>query len=292
MKLIDNTLEIPIYKVTTIDDILNEYRQSKKNKYLLYMNGCIQVNDVIVKQSVSLKRNDLLRITFLKNNEEPLIEDPTYIDIVYEDELFLLVNKPSGLLVHSDGVNTNKTLCNQVQFYYNQKHYDIAVRPIHRLDVDTSGLVCFCKIAFFQPYLDYLLESKQIHREYDAFVVGNLAREHFVIEANIGKDRHNAKKMFIHPKGKYAKSEVTLIKNYRGFAHIHVKLHTGRTHQIRIHMQHIKHPLLSDPLYGTYSKFIPRLALHASLMELYHPLLNKKITIKCNLSKDMLKVLK
>ena len=292
MKLTNNSLLIPIKKVTTIDDILNEYHQSKKNKYLLYMQGNIKVNEKIVKQSIKLNRGDVLEITFLKNEEQPLVEDPTYIDIVYEDELFLIVNKPSGLLVHSDGVNTNKTLCNQVQYYYNQKHYDIAVRPIHRLDVDTSGIVMFCKINFFQAYLDYLLSEKLIAREYDAFVVGNIARNKIIIEANIGKDRHNSKKMFIHPNGKYAKSEVTLIKNYQGFAHVHVKLFTGRTHQIRVHMKHINHPLLSDPLYGTSSKFIKRLALHASSISFYHPIKKENVTIKCSLSKDLLKVIK
>ena len=282
----DHVLTFLIDHDCDVNELLTNYKQSKKNRYFLYINKCIKVNEKVITQSIPLKKNDKVAITLLEEDITPLIPDPTPIDICYEDALFLVVNKPSHLLVHSDGINQDHTLCNRVQAYYDLKGYAINVRPIHRLDMDTTGMVVFCKLAFFQPLLDEMLQAKKIRREYDAFVQGMIKPEKQIINLPIAKDRHVNNKMRISKTGKPSKTEVTIVKRFKNFTWIHARLFSGRTHQIRVHLQAIHHPLLFDPIYGQKSKD-HRLALHASKLVLFHPLLQKEIEIKCKLPHDM-----
>lgn len=284
-------LSIKISEQMDLNTLLTFFIQSKKNKYLLFQENRIKVNNQVFKINHNLKINDIVEIDLHSNTIEQIKPEFTTLDICYEDELFLIVNKPPHLLVHSDGVETQHTLSNQVQGYYISNNIPFPVRPIHRLDKDTSGLVLFCKIPFFQPMLDKMLSEKQIYREYDAFVEGKIKQKNQFIELSIARDRHNAKKMRISKNGKYAKTQITCIKKYPTYTFIHVKLYTGRTHQIRVHSQAIQHPLLGDELYGNPSNKISRLALHASTLKFFHPIQQIEVSVHCPLPKDMKKLL-
>lgn len=286
MKLQNHILTIPLKEETTMDAILDTFHIARKQRYFLYQNRVIQVNGTPLYQSKMLKPDDIVTIT-LSQESDTIHAWNTSLSIVYEDDIFLIVDKPSGMLVHSDGNNQNHTLCNAVKAYYDKTNQQHLVRPIHRLDVETSGLVLFCKEPFFQPLLDMQLSQKQIKRDYQAIVQGVMEKQSWMIQAGISRDRHNAKKMRIDKHGKDAKTKVSVCQQYKDYALVKCQLFTGRTHQIRVHLASIHHPILSDPLYGKKDKRIKRCALHAYQLSFPHPLLQEIITCTCELPKDM-----
>lgn len=291
MKILNQMLEMTISSPTTLDELLATFYIARKQRYFLYHTRSISVNGRIATQSMPLSANDQLQIK-LQQQADTITAWELPLDISYEDEIFLIVNKPSGILVHSDGVNQTHTLCNAVKQYFDQTKQLCLVRPIHRLDMETSGLMIFCKEPFFQPMLDHLLETKHIHREYQALVKGVLRQSAFDIHAPLARDRHNAKKMRVDPHGKTARTMVTLEQQQAQFALVHCRLFTGRTHQIRVHLASIQHPILADPLYGQPDARIKRCALHASSITFYHPLLENNMTITCDLPADMQSLIK
>lgn len=286
MKLQNHILTIPVTSQTTMDHLLDTFHIARKQRYFLYQNHMIQVNETLLHQSKPLKPNDIVKITFAQEKDSiPAWDIP--LSIIYEDDIFLIVNKPCGMLVHSDGNNQDHTLCNAVKAYYDKTNQYHLVRPIHRLDVETSGLVLFCKEPFFQPLLDAQLSQKEIHRDYQAIVQGVMEKQSWMIQAGIARDRHNAKKMRIDKAGKDAKTKITLCEQYQDYALVKCQLFTGRTHQIRVHLSYIHHPILSDSLYGKKDKRIHRCALHAYQLSFPHPLTKEIITCTCDLPADM-----
>lgn len=282
-----HSIQIQSEQDSDIDTLLQDLHQSKKARYLLYQNKQLYLNGNLCKQNQLITKNDEVQIHLPDETLSSIPPDFTELSICYEDELLLAVNKPSHLLVHSDGVDTSHTLCNRVQGYYLMQGITAPVRPLHRLDKETSGIVLFCKIPFFQPLLDHMMKEKQIQREYEAIVEGSIHQKKQTITYPIARDRHDARKMRVSATGKHAKTTITLQKNYGAYSWIHARLFTGRTHQIRVHLAALKHPLLSDSLYGTPSDKIHRLALHASLLTLQHPFTNQKIQVTCEMPLDM-----
>ena len=276
LSLNENILTIIIEKEMDSDQIFEQYHIGKKQRYFHYQNG-FYVNGIAKKQNCHLQPNDMVTIQMLDEQDEIAL-DAKPIDICYEDEIILIVNKPAYLLVHSDGTNTNHTLYNRVAYYYHQKNYPYKVRAIHRLDYETSGLVFFCKRTFFQPLFDQWLSEKKIHREYIAICQGIL-KNNQTIHKPIGRDRHDAKKMRISPSGKDACTHVKVLKHGKNQTYIECRLETGRTHQIRVHLASIGHPLLHDKLYGKASK--ERMMLHATRLSFIHPFTNEIHTIEC-----------
>lgn len=266
-------------------DFFMFYKVSKKMRYLLMKDHQILVNQNLPTLQTILHMGDIVSLLMV-SADRAIRSDDTPLSIAYEDECILIVNKEPGLLIHSDG-NDKLTLCNRVQGYYDQTKQRIPVRPIHRLDKDTSGLVIFCKIPFFQAYLDDLLTQKKIHREYKAVVTGKLEQNKVItVRQPIGRDRHDAKKQRISKNGKDACTIVTCEKYIQNDSLVHCTLKTGRTHQIRVHMAYLKHPILSDPLYGKPSKKINRLALHAYKITCIHPITQKEIIVEIDLPND------
>lgn len=268
-----------------IDDLLSSFYLSKKTKYAYYQNNHIHKNGNIVKQSKMLDLKDNVDIYFMQNHDSiPSWDVP--LTICYEDDLFLIVSKPPFMIVHSDGVNTDHTLNNCVQHYYQMKGINAPVRAIHRLDQDTSGLVMYVKIMFFQPLLDHMLQEKEIERIYLAWVLGDVSNK-LIMDQSIGKDRHNAKKMRVHPQGLSAYTTAVPMQSAKNCTLLQCRLKTGRTHQIRVHLAYHLHPILSDPLYGTNDERIHRLALHAWKLRFYHPLFERLQEVTCDCPDDM-----
>ncbi len=270
----------------SIDDVLRHYRQSKKNRYLLYLEKRILHNRKQPVKNAVLKRGDTLSLQIFEDQKESLPSDATCIDIAYEDDIFLVINKPPHILIHSDG-SDEMTLCNRVQAYFNKTQQACVIRPIHRLDKDTSGLVIFCKCAFFQPYLDEQLQQKAISREYKAIVEGILPlHKDIQINQPIGRDRHHSSRQRVSKTGKASSTSIRCEKHIQGNSLINCTLKTGRRHQIRVHTAFLNHPILSDKLYGHPSPFIERIALHAYKVTFPHPLTMNDITVTANLPKD------
>lgn len=285
-----NTLSIETDQECTIDTILDHFQVSRKQRYLLYQKQAIQIQKTIIHKNQNVSAHQVVSIHIGTSKIDDIIPSFVPIDVVFEDEVFLIVNKPMNLLVHSDGIHTDDTLSNRVKGYYVETNQTLCVRPIHRLDMDTTGLVVFCKIPFFQPMLDHMLEQKLIHREYDAFVKGCCKVNKKSITYPIARDRHDAKKMRISKQGKPSQTTVTTVHAGKNYSHVHCVLGSGRTHQIRVHLSAIHYPILSDPLYGTMDSYIQRLALHAGDLTFYHPLQQATLHIHCPLPADMLEL--
>ena len=282
-------IEVESLFVKTIQDFFDNYIPSRKVQHLLIQNKNILLDGNPVKREDDIVGLNLNLNIYPENYKYEKVKNT--IDVVYEDEIVLVVNKPKDLIVHSDGTN-EMTLTKMVQSYYADKNY-ISALPIHRLDKETSGLVVFSKSVVFQPLLDKLLSEKQIRRNYLAFVKGKAQEgKVFTIDKPIGNDRHNSNKRIIYKNGQSAITKVKTVavnknKNYSIFR---CCLDTGRTHQIRLHLSSEGYPILNDDLYGTRTDLCSRMGLFADNLEMYHPLLEENISIDADIPSDLSKL--
>lgn len=279
-----------IFKYKILEDIslkdyLNSFFISKSKIYTLFLEKRIKINEELAKENSLLKKNDILTID--ENQSIDYAFDNKSIDVVYEDDYLLVVNKPKGIIIHDDDKSKLNTLSNRVAKYYHDNNLDLNVRFAHRLDKDTTGLIIYAKDSLSFAYMNHYIENHQIKRYYLALVQGNFDKMSGRISKNIGRDRHNSKKFIITNKGKVAITNYNVLKNYQGYSLVKLLLETGRTHQIRLHMASIGHPLLGDELYGKKSNLIDRVALHSYRLEFIHPITKKEIIIECELPSDM-----
>lgn len=209
------------------------------------------------------------------------------IEVIYEDEFWLVVNKPAGLTSVPGPSNSTDTLVNRVKGYLIEQNSAVkAPRIITRLDRYTSGLVLFAKHSFAQAQIASQVESHRMDKRYFALVQGQIAREHGFIEGPIARVADDVKYQ-IAPDGRFAKSEYWLEKSNAELSLVQVKLHTGRTHQIRVHFSENGHPLLGDKLYGGERTLIARQALHAGKLGFTDPFTKKYLEFSCPIPPDM-----
>ncbi len=273
-----------ILKDISLKDYLNSFYISRSKIYTLFLEKRIKINDVLAKENSLLKEGDILSID--ENQEIDYAIDNKSIDVIYEDDYLLLINKPKGIIIYDDSKLKNNTLSNRVAKYYYDNNLNLFIRFAHRLDKDTTGLIIYTKDTLSFSYMNHYISSHQIKRYYLALVDGNLKGNGSICK-KIGKDRHNNNKYMILDKGKDAVTHYEVIKNYDGYTLVKILLETGRTHQIRVHFSSIGHPLLGDELYGKKSKLIDRVALHSYELIFNHPVFNKEIIIKAPIPFDM-----
>ena len=283
-------IEIKISSINyaSIQDFFDAYIPSSKIQHLLIQNKWIKIDGENVKREDPIKGEVLSINLYPTDNQYSKLDYK--IDVVYEDEFIIVVNKPKDILVHSDG-NSEITLTDYVKSYFNDKPY-IDVTPIHRLDKETSGMIIFSKSKIFQPLLDKLLEEKQIRRHCLAFVEGEMKKEKQTINEPIGKDRHNPNKRIIYKNGQEAITKLIKIASKNNISIIRCILETGRTHQIRVHLASINLPILNDSLYGVRSNNIIRMGLIADELEFYHPIKEEMIELEIPLPNDLSKLYK
>ncbi len=246
-----------------------------KSKMLEIQNQ-LYLNGVGASLHSILKTNDLLEIDYLE--ELDFIPDRKKIDIVYEDDYFLLVNKPSGILVHPDDKSKRDTMCNIVRAYYEKKGINLSIKYAHRLDMDTTGILIFVKDALVHAKIDEMIAYHTFQRNYLCLVSGHMSQKTGWIDAPIGMDRHHQQRRRLSKTGKSAQTYYEVVREYKNYSLLKVRLKTGRTHQIRVHMSSIGHPLLGDELYGGRLKY-PRVMLHSYEVDFIHPVTLERIHI-------------
>ena len=260
-----------------IDKYLNEnteYTRSKIQKMI--ENGNILVNDVKVKDSYKVKENDYITIEALEETTDILPENIP-LDIYYEDDDLIVVNKPSGMVVHPAPGNYTGTLVNALIYHTNNlSKVNTNIRPgiVHRIDADTSGLLLVAKNDKAHNILAEAIQKKEVQREYIALVEGIIKEDTATIDAPIGRDKNNRKKMTVTSENsKDAVTHIRVLERYKDSTLIRCKLETGRTHQIRVHLSYINHPVVNDPVYG-HKKLIDKdfgQMLHAEKLGFVHP---------------------
>jgi 23S rRNA pseudouridine1911/1915/1917 synthase len=273
--------------------------------------GDIYVNDVPVKSNYKVKPLDVIRILLshppFENRVDP---EDIPLEIVYEDDALLLINKPPGLVVHPGHGNYTGTLVNALAFHFQNLPLNSSERPglVHRIDKNTSGLLVIAKTEEAMSHLAKQFEDKTSEREYIALVWGNVKEEEGTIEGNIARHVKDRMQMAVFPEGDQGKHAVTHYKVLERFGYVTLvscKLETGRTHQIRVHMKYIGHTLFNDERYGgdlilkgtTFTKYkqfidncfktLPRQALHAKTLGFIHPVTKEFMQFDTELPQDM-----
>ncbi|WP_341357725.1 RluA family pseudouridine synthase [Rossellomorea sp. y25] len=275
------------WKNVTIETILrNHWQAPKKLIHSMRMKGDIKVNGASISWTQPLSPGDALQLHLFKGVEYDV--PPTYgeIDVLFEDDHLIVVNKPAGIDTHPNHPDETDSLANLVAFHYQARGESCRVMHIHRLDHDTSGAIIFAKHPLSKAILDRLLTERQIKRTYHALVHGRLKQKNGTISEPIGRDRHHNTRRRVSPSGQDAVTHYKVLEYKNTYTLVEVQLDTGRTHQIRVHMSHIGHPLVGDTLYGGKPIF-KRHALHAARISFLHPLTDEWIECEAECVDDV-----
>lgn len=245
----------------------------------LKQSGGIKLNGEVVTVRKEVKINDILCIAMPEGISHNVIPVELPIDILYEDDDILAVNKPKNMPVHPSMNNYDNTLGNAVMFYYKDKPF--VYRPVNRLDRDTTGIVIIAKTPQASHDLSRQMQESKFKKEYLALIDGIPSPEYGIIDAPIKREQESIIKRCVASDGQRAITEYVIIDKNDTSSVAHIKLHTGRTHQIRVHFSHIGHPLKYDYLYGT-EEIGKTFCLHCYKLTFFHPVTKERVTLICN----------
>lgn len=289
------------YEGMRLDKYLSKQIEEATRSYLekLIDNNYVKINSkVINKNGRKLKLGEKIEVSIPKEENIDIEAENISLDIVYENDDFIVINKSYGMVVHPAYGNYSGTLVNALLYYTNNlSSINGNIRPgiIHRLDKDTSGLILVAKSNYAHAKLASMFTDKTIHKTYLCIVKGNFSEENLNgrIENLIGRDSKDRKKMaVVKENGKIAISNYKVVEQVEGYSLVEVAIETGRTHQIRVHMKSINHVILGDSTYGNEDKNVKRQMLHAYKLEFLSPLDNKEYIFKGRLFDDFIEVAK
>ena len=284
------------FKVEVESARLDEYvarkvvRLSRTQARKLIVDGLIVVEDVTVKPSFRVTFGQVIKVLSGFSEFSALEPEDIPIEILYEDDDILIVDKPAGLSVHPGAGHPGGTLVNALIYLRPAlKGIGSSERPgiVHRLDLDTSGVMVIAKNLPSHAHISEQFAQRSVNKIYLALVKGRLTQTEAIIDAPIGRDPSNRQKMNVVDGGKSAKTRYKVLKSIGDHQLLEVKLLTGRTHQIRVHLASIGHSIIGDSLYGKKSKTIDRQFLHSHLLELVHPSIERSMAFKSPLPLDL-----
>ena len=295
----------------SMNHIIKQQHISQRMRRRLRNEGIITVNDEPATWTSLVHGGDHLVMKLTPEQEFSL--SPMDLDIVYEDEHILVINKAAGVLMHPTSTVRDHTLANGVLYYYQETHQHYDFHPVHRLDKDTSGIVIIAKTSVVQHAFDK--KHTHFYKTYDAIVEGKLPAVPLTINWPIGRKPGSIIERYCTTEGKPARTDITVIShNTRPivdkspiidsntiigsnnmadgncethFTHLQCLLHTGRTHQIRVHVSQLGYPLAGDDLYGGHLDYIQRQALHAARVSFHHPMTNEWLELSADMPQDM-----
>lgn len=275
----------------SIESLLrNTWQAPKGLLHRLRMEKGVVLDGAVCNWQTPLETGSKLHLKIFWNEEYGVIPEYGPLDVIFEDDHLLIVNKPAGMDTHPTEKGQMGTLANRVASYLQGQGTETKIRHIHRLDKDTSGAVVFAKHALAGAIMDRMLAQRLISRKYVAFVHGDINQNRGTITASIGRDRHHPTRRRVSNKGDKAITHFVVKERYGTATMLQLTLDTGRTHQIRVHMGSIGHPLIGDILYGGKKEGIARQALHARFIELTHPFSSEQIRVEAVLPGDLLEL--
>ncbi|MEK4701160.1 RluA family pseudouridine synthase [Solibacillus sp. FSL R7-0668] len=264
----------------TVEDLLrNKWRLGKKLVHELRMEKAVTIDGEPIMWKEPFDKGTKIEFNFEIPASNYIPTQTCDVHIRYEDEHCLIVSKPKGMATHPNEPTDRDTCMNYVMRHIvdNGGHY---AEHVHRLDQGTNGLLLVAKHPIAKSIFDRMIEEKSIVRTYAAEVQGNIRTDNGTIRAAIGKDRHHNTRRVVAPNGQNAVTHYEVVNRYKGTCVVHVVLETGRTHQIRVHMAHIGHPIVGDTLYGARETAAGTYALHAIQLAFAHPFLNEDVVVK------------
>jgi len=277
-----------------VNQILKQkFHISSRLLHKLIINNYVFLNGKSIDTRSSVALNDVITVDLsFKEENDNIIPTEMHLDIVYEDDGLLIINKPAGIAVHPSILHYNDSLSNGVKFYFDKIELYKKIRPVNRLDLNTSGIIVFAKNEYVQECLIKQMTDGTFYKEYIAIVSGNIVQSSGVINLPIARKDNSIIERCVSENGQAAITEYEVLKNCNDFCVVKCILKTGRTHQIRVHMSAINHPLLGDSLYGETSDLIDRHALHSYKISFFHPVSNNLLEFICDLPDDMKKLIK
>lgn len=262
----------------TVLEFLEKFALGKTKTHLLFFEKRIRINGQPGGRNTVLQEGDVVSIT--TEEKRDFLPDNKKLDIVYEDDYLLLVNKPCHILVHPDDKQKQGTMCNIVSHYYQYKNLDYSIKYAHRLDMDTTGILIFAKDSLTMAAMSKMISTHEVQRTYLCLVGGVLKNKKGTISAPIGEDRHHNQRRRISKTGQSAVTHYEVLEEWKGYSLVQVRLETGRTHQIRVHLASMGHPLLGDALYGGNIQMASRVMLHSYRVVFWHPVFCKEMILE------------
>lgn len=250
--------------------------------------GRIRVNNNIVRLSFKLSHGDIIEVQINREEEQDILPEKMDLRIIYEDKDIIVIDKPKGIVVHPTKRHLSGTLSNGILYYFKEKGEGSIVRLVNRLDMDTSGLVLVAKNAYSHMALSRDMVKDEFIKSYLAIVHGNLKEKVGVIDKPIYRVGEGTIKRIIDERGQRSITKFEVIESFKDADLVKLNLETGRTHQIRVHLSNIGHPIFGDALYGQEEiDYINRQALHAYSLQFPHPTTGEIMKLESNLPEDM-----
>ena len=265
---------------------------SARQRQKLFFSRGVYVNGSSAHTKRLLKAGDMVAIRQFKDTGYGVVPEEGAVEVLYEDNEVIVLNKPAGMLVHPAGQTGSGTLANYLAHYFKVKGQMVTIRPLHRLDRDTTGCVLFAKSSEVQAKLEASLAAGRLHRKYEAVVSGDVAMlqakfPEGTINLPIGRNPLQPNRRQVMAGGKEAVTHFQVLKQGREHSLLQLTLETGRTHQIRVHLAHAGCPVAGDRMYGSRSRAIRRQALHGAELDFWQPATDRRIVVKAPYPEDM-----
>ncbi len=260
--------------------LLSKLKQSKT----------VFINEQYSKYHEIIKEGNQIKVV-MKEEPDCFVPQNINLEIVYEDVDLVLINKQPGIVTHPTKSHPDNTIANAARWYLTNKGVDCKIRFVNRLDMDTSGLLIIAKNPYSHHILSKQMQQNRIEKKYSAFVWGIIEKDSGKIEAPVYLPSNDSIKRVIDQKGQQSLTEFRVLKRYKNATMLEINLVTGRTHQIRVHMSHLGHPLIGDSLYGTDDDhLINRQALHASYLSFLQPRYKNIVQVEASLPDDLIEL--
>ena len=252
----------------------------------LYKKKHIYLNGKFVRKSTRLKKGDKVTI-YMEDEEDSIVPEKMDLDIVFEDDDLLIINKQADIVVHPTKSHQKNTLSNGIAYHFREKGIRKKVRFVNRLDMDTTGILIVAKNPYAHQQIAIQLEENSVTKKYYALVEGIVEKDEDIINLPIGREEEASVKKIVAEEGQESLTAYRVAERYKEASLLELQIFTGRSHQIRVHMSHIGHPIIGDTLYNKESPHIKRQALHSYYLKVKHPRSHNEIEFIAPLPKDM-----